>query len=173
MKTYKLSRTNSKKRYAFYCKELECRNRKSRDIRTSRQLWPWSTKWSTSVEFSRQEILEWVAIPFSGDLPNLGIKPRSPALWAGSLPLEPPGKPQMKQDKGQQNCVKRTQWSWQTPFSNNPRDDSKHGHLQMVSTKIILIVLCSQRSRSSIQSARTRPEVDWLRLWALYWKIQA
>ena len=25
-------------------------------------------------------ILEWVAIPFSSDLPNLGIEPRSPAL---------------------------------------------------------------------------------------------
>ena len=27
-------------------------------------------------------ILEWVAIPFSGDLPNPGIKPGSPALQA-------------------------------------------------------------------------------------------
>ena len=28
-----------------------------------------------------------------GDLPNPGIKPRSPALWVDSLPTEPPGKP--------------------------------------------------------------------------------
>ena len=28
-----------------------------------------------------------------GDLPNPGIKPRSPALQADSLPAEPPGKP--------------------------------------------------------------------------------
>ena len=35
-------------------------------------------------------ILEWVAIPFSGDLPNPGIKPRSLALQAGSLLFEPP-----------------------------------------------------------------------------------
>ena len=28
-----------------------------------------------------------------GDLPNPGIKPRSPALQAGSLPTELPGKP--------------------------------------------------------------------------------
>ena len=28
-----------------------------------------------------------------GYLPNPGIKPRSPALWADSLPSEPPGKP--------------------------------------------------------------------------------
>ena len=38
-------------------------------------------------------ILEWVAIPFPRDLPDLGIKPRSPALQADSLPPEPPGKP--------------------------------------------------------------------------------
>ena len=32
-------------------------------------------------------ILEWVAISFSGDLPNPGIKSASPALQADSLPL--------------------------------------------------------------------------------------
>ena len=38
-------------------------------------------------------ILEWVVIPFSRDLPDPGIKPRSPALQADSLPAEPQGKP--------------------------------------------------------------------------------
>ena len=44
-------------------------------------------------------ILEWVAVPFSRgssqprDLPNPGIKPRSPALQADSLPTELSGKP--------------------------------------------------------------------------------
>ena len=37
-------------------------------------------------------ILEWVAIPFSRDLPDPGIKPGSPALQADSLLSEPPGK---------------------------------------------------------------------------------
>ena len=37
-------------------------------------------------------ILEWVAFPFSGDLPNSGIKPRSPALHIDSSPAEPPEK---------------------------------------------------------------------------------
>ena len=36
-------------------------------------------------------ILEWVTIPFSWDLPNLEIQPRSPALQVDSLPSEPPG----------------------------------------------------------------------------------
>ena len=35
-------------------------------------------------------ILECVAIPFTGDLPNPGIELRSPALRADSLPLAPP-----------------------------------------------------------------------------------
>ena len=45
-----------------------------------------------SMEFSRQE--HWSGLPFPspGDLPDLGIKPRSLALQADSLPSEPPGK---------------------------------------------------------------------------------
>ena len=39
-------------------------------------------------------ILEWVAIPFSRDLLNPGIKPRSPTLQVDSLPAEPQEKPQ-------------------------------------------------------------------------------
>ena len=38
-------------------------------------------------------ILEWVAFPFSRDLPNPGIKPQSPALPGDSLPTELSGKP--------------------------------------------------------------------------------
>ena len=43
-------------------------------------------------------ILEWVAFPFSRDLPNPGIKPRSPALQAGSFPGDHKGSPY--QNKG-------------------------------------------------------------------------
>ena len=37
-------------------------------------------------------ILEWVAHPSPGDLPDPGIEPRSPALQADSLLSEPSGK---------------------------------------------------------------------------------
>ena len=37
-------------------------------------------------------ILEWIAIPSPGDLPNPEIEPRSSALQADSLPAEPSGK---------------------------------------------------------------------------------
>ena len=38
-------------------------------------------------------ILEWIAFPFSKDLPNSRIEPRSHTLQADSLPAETPGKP--------------------------------------------------------------------------------
>ena len=43
-----------------------------------------------SMEFSRQEY--WSGLPSPGDLPNPGIKPRSPILQADSLPSELPVK---------------------------------------------------------------------------------
>ena len=46
-----------------------------------------------SLEFSRQEYWSGLAIPFSRDLPDLGIEPRSPTLQADSLLSEPPRKP--------------------------------------------------------------------------------
>ena len=41
----------------------------------------------------RPRIREWVACPFSRDLPDPGIELGSPALQADSLPAELPGKP--------------------------------------------------------------------------------
>ena len=38
-------------------------------------------------------ILDWAAFPFSRGSSQPGIEPRSPALWADSLPAEPQGKP--------------------------------------------------------------------------------
>ena len=43
--------------------------------------------------FSRQEYWSGQPFPSPGYLPNPGIKPRSPALQADSLPAEPQGKP--------------------------------------------------------------------------------
>ena len=45
-----------------------------------------------SMRFSRQEKWSGVPFPSPGDLSNPGIKLRSPALQADSLPSEPPGK---------------------------------------------------------------------------------
>ena len=45
-------------------------------------------------DFTRQRILEWIAMPSSSGSSQPEIKPRSPALQADSLPSEPPRKPQ-------------------------------------------------------------------------------
>ena len=46
-----------------------------------------------SMEFSRQEYWSGLPFPSPGDLPNPGIKLRSPTLQADALTSEPPGKP--------------------------------------------------------------------------------
>ena len=50
----------------------------------------------SSVSEILQARIYWSGLPFAslGDLPNPGIKPRSPTLQADSLPSESPGKPQ-------------------------------------------------------------------------------
>ena len=53
-----------------------------------------ATLWAIqSMDFSRPEYWSGSLFPSPGDLPNPGIKPRSPALWDGSLPAEPQGQP--------------------------------------------------------------------------------
>ena len=44
---------------------------------------------------SQARVLEWVAISFYRDLPNLGIKPTSLAMQADSLPLSHWGSPKI------------------------------------------------------------------------------
>ena len=55
---------------------------------------PWTVACQAplSMGFSRQEYWSGLPCPPPGDLPNPGIKPGYPALPAGSLLSEPPGK---------------------------------------------------------------------------------
>ena len=46
-----------------------------------------------SMGFSRQEYGTGLPFPSPGDLPSLGIEPRSPTLQADALPAEPQGEP--------------------------------------------------------------------------------
>ena len=48
---------------------------------------PWAVAYNASLSmgFSRQEYQSGLPFPSPGDLPNLGIKPGSPALQVGSL----------------------------------------------------------------------------------------
>ena len=44
--TTRPSRTNTQKICHFHHRGLECKSRKSRDICSDRQVWPWTAKWS-------------------------------------------------------------------------------------------------------------------------------
>ena len=61
---------------------------------------PWTVAYQAplSMEFSRQGYWSGLPFPSPEDLPNPGIKPRSPALWADSLLSEPLGKPNNDHD---------------------------------------------------------------------------
>ena len=63
---------------------------------------PWTVahKAPLSIEFSRQEYWIGLPCPSPGDLPDPGIKPKSPALQADALPSEPPGNPSIHTKKG-------------------------------------------------------------------------
>ena len=55
---------------------------------------PWTVAYQAPLfmGFSRQEYWSGLPFPSPGDLPDPGIKPRSPAMQADALPSEPPGK---------------------------------------------------------------------------------
>ena len=72
----------------------------SESVSLSVLVWLFATPWTIthqaplSMEFSRQEILEWVAIPISRGSSRPRDQTRSATLQADSLSSEPPGSPQ-------------------------------------------------------------------------------
>ena len=105
------SRTNTPKRCPFHSRGLECKNRKSRNTWSNRQIWAWSTEWSrakANIEFCQENAL----------------------VIANAL--------------FQQH--KRRLYTWTSP-------DAQHQNQTDY-------ILCSQRWRSSIQSAKTRQGAD-------------
>ena len=59
---------------------------------------PWTVAYQApaSMGFSRQEYWSGLPFPSPGDVPKLGIEPRSPAFQADALTSEPPGKPKIR-----------------------------------------------------------------------------
>ena len=85
---------------------------------------PWTVGFQAplSMGFSRQEY--WSGLPFSspGDLPDPGIKLRSPASQADSLLTESPGKPIRSMDAGVKSLWRPsfdTGWDCQS-FTQHP-----------------------------------------------------
>ena len=74
--------------------------------------------------------------------------------------LEVTGKFGLKSEKWTRSKAKRVLPREHTGHSKYPFPTT-HGHYQMVNTKIIDYILCSQRWRSSKQSTKIRPGADW------------
>ena len=79
-------------------------------------LWTVAHQTPLSMEFARQEYWSGLPLPSPGYLRNLGTEPRFPALQAGSLPSEPPGKPIL------------LLWHSQLPAQFEPRNDHREGN---------------------------------------------
>ena len=66
----------------------------------------------------------WLTFPSPGDLPNPGIKLRSPALQVDSLPTEPPGKPllvlQFNSDQFSRSVVSDSLWPHESQHARPP-----------------------------------------------------
>ena len=100
-------------------------------------------------------ILEWVAFPSPGDLPNPGTKPRCPTLQADSLPTEPPGQP-----KGEEQpnwlCVRsqllQSHPTLCDPMDRKPQGSSVHG---VIPERILEWVAISSSRGSSWPRDRT------------------
>ena len=57
-------------------------------------------------------------------------------------------------------------WSWQTPSSNNTREDSTHGHHQRVNTEIRLIIFFAANDGAALYSQQNKTgSWLWLRSW--------
>ena len=67
------------------------------------------------MDFSRSEYWSREPFPSPGDLPNPGTKPRSPVMWADSLPAEPQGKPKITRVGSLSPLQRSSQpqnWTW-------------------------------------------------------------
>ena len=66
----------------------------------------------------------------------------------------------VQNEAGQRLTVfaKRMHWSQQTPSSNNTREDSTHGHQQMVDTEIRLTIFFAAKDGEALYSQQKQ---DW------------
>ena len=60
--------------------------------------------------------------------------------------------------QSQKSFAKRTYWSYQAPSSNNKREDSTHGHHQMVNTDIRLIIFLAAKDGEALYSQQKQDQ---------------
>ena len=65
----------------------------------------------------------------------------------------------MNQGKGLQSFANRMHWSWQTPSSNKTKEDSTHGHHQMVNNEIRLIIFFAAKDGEALYEQKQDQEL--------------
>ena len=98
-----------------------------------------------------QDFLELISDKISFSLQGTGMQKQEVKRYLeyqANLALEY----KKKQVKGKQSFAKRMHWSQQTPSSNNTRENSTHGHHQIVNTKIRLIIFFAARDGEAVYS---------------------
>ena len=130
------------------------------EVKSPSCVWLFVTPWNVayqapqSMEFSRQEYWSGLPFPSPGPLPDPGIKSGSPALQAGALPSEPPGKPNTKKRcpfhhrglecrswKSKYTWSSRQVWSWNAEWSRTkakrvwPREHTGHRKHPLATTQ--------------------------------------
>ena len=104
----------------------------------------------SSIGFPRQEYWSGLPFPSPGDLPDPGIKPRSPTLQADALTSEPPGKPYLSLEKCKSNMMKYHF----TPNFKKKKGERDDPEIQFQSTcqkkKILKTQTCTQMFIASL-----------------------
>ena len=114
------------------------------------------------MEFSRPEYWSGKPFPSPGDLPNSGIKPKSPTLQVDSLPTEPPGKPKntgvgslsllqrnfpmQELNRGLQHCK---QILYQLSYPSLRRGSYKNGHLAVFADPYLKKTHCLRKIKQT------------------------
>ena len=100
--SYRWSQSTGKQ--SWEVSNLEIRNQQDliwSEVKSLSRVRLFATPWTVAHQapppmgFSRQEYWSGLPFPSPGDLPDPGIKPRSPTLQADALTSEPPGKPDL------------------------------------------------------------------------------
>ena len=84
----------------FFISQKIIKKKKRKKVKLLSRVQLFATPWMVafqaplSMKFSKQEYRSGLPFPSSENLPNPGIEPGSPTLWADALPSEPSGKPQ-------------------------------------------------------------------------------
>ena len=84
-------RQYSRSHWHLHCGFRKVKGKSLSCVRLFSTLWAVAYQASSFMGFSRQECRSGLPFPSPGDLPDPGIKPRSPALQTDALPSEPPG----------------------------------------------------------------------------------